>query len=112
MKQNHLIEEFVTFFYFVPESHLEQTKQAIFEAGAGSIGNYSCCCWQTKGMGQFRAEVNSNPYLGKIGEITSVVEYRVETVCPGRLRNKVLEALKKSHPYEVPAYGFIKLESI
>lgn len=100
------------FYYFVPKSHLEQTKQAIFEAGAGNIGNYSSCSWQTKGTGQFRAEASSNPYLGKIGKINSVEEYRVETICPSKLRHKVLDALKKSHPYDEPAYGFIKLEPI
>jgi len=52
---------FYYFYYYTPKSHLKITKQAIFAAGAGLIGNYSCCSWETKGAGQFKPELGSNP---------------------------------------------------
>lgn len=96
-------------YYYVPKSHLEKTKTAIFKAGAGNINNYSCCCWQTKGQGQFFPLKNSNPFLGTKGKISRVVEYKVETVCEKRHLTKVIAALKKAHPYEEPALGAILL---
>ena len=97
------------FYYYTPKSHLKITKQAIFAAGAGSMGKYTCCAWQTKGTGQFKPQTGSNAYIGKIGKITKVTEYKVETICPGSKIKKVIKALKKAHPYEHPAFGFIKL---
>jgi hypothetical protein len=96
---------FYCFYYYTPKSHLETTKQAIFAAGAGRMGNYSCCSWETKGTGQFKPEPGSNAYVGKIGKVTKVSEYKVETVCPSSHLKKVIKALKKSHPYEHPAFG-------
>lgn len=97
------------FYYYVPKSHLEVTKRAIFTAGAGQIDNYSCCAWQTKGTGQFRPGTGSNAYIGKIDKTTQVIEYKVETICPTSKIPQVIAALKKSHPYETPAFGIIKL---
>jgi len=98
-------------FVHVPESHVEQVKDAMFAAGAGKIANYSCCSWQAKGEAQFIPEVGSNPYIGKIGVIEKVVEYKIHTVCANAKEVKaVVAAIKKAHPYEVPAYGVIKLE--
>lgn len=96
-------------YYYVPKSHLEKTKKAIFAAGAGQMGNYSCCAWQTLGTGQFKPESKSDPFIGKKGKITKVQEYRVETVCKSSKINAVIKALKKSHPYEHPAFGVIDL---
>ncbi len=67
--------------YFVPETHVEQTKQALFDAGAGRIGDYDCCAWQCLGQGQFRPLEGSDPFLGKAGAIEAVDEYKVELVC-------------------------------
>jgi structural toxin protein (hemagglutinin/hemolysin) RtxA len=103
---------FYHFYYYTPKSHLEITKQAIFTAGAGRIGNYSGCCWETKGSGQFKPEPKSNAYIGKIGKTTKVVEYKVEAVCPSSKIKKVIKALKSSHPYETPAFGFLKLTGL
>ena len=105
-------ENFYHFYYHTPKSHLETTKQAIFTAGAGSVGNYSCCAWETKGTGQFKPEIGSNSYTGKIGKLTKVVEYKVETACPSSKIKKVIKALKKAHPYEHPAFGVLKLMAI
>jgi len=95
--------------FYVPETHLEEVKNSLFVAGAGKIGNYSCCSWQTKGEGQFLAQAGSKPYLGEIDKIERVTEYKVELVCDKKHIKKAIAALKSSHPYEQPAYGVIKL---
>ena len=62
--------------YFVPESHLQVTKQALFQAGAGKIGDYDSCAWQCEGQGQFRPLADSNPFLGARGELETVKELK------------------------------------
>lgn len=89
---------------YIPESHLEDVKAAMFEAGAGRIGNYDSCCWQTKGTGQFRPLEGNNAYIGETGKVEQVEEYKVELVCDDSKIYGVLEAMKKAHPYEEPAY--------
>ncbi|SFN23423.1 Nif3-like dinuclear metal center hexameric protein [Marinobacter pelagius] len=96
--------------YFVPESHLEQTKQALFTAGAGRIGDYDSCAWQCKGQGQFRPLEGSDPYLGSQGEVEVVDEFKVELVCEDSLIHDALKALKQTHPYEEPAYEIFRIE--
>ncbi len=96
--------------YFVPESHLEKTKQALFEIGAGHIGPYDSCCWQCMGQGQFRPLVGSDPYLGQQGVVEKVSEYRVELVCEDHLIREAVAALRQAHPYEQPAYEVYRLE--
>ncbi|WP_339806664.1 NGG1p interacting factor NIF3 [uncultured Marinobacter sp.] len=98
--------------YFVPETHLEQTKVAVFDAGGGRIGNYDRCAWQCSGQGQFRPLADSDPFLGKQGELEVVAEYRVELVCGDQCISAVVEALKQAHPYEEPAYDVVRLEVI
>lgn len=95
--------------YFVPESYLDATKSALFDVGAGRIGDYDSCCWQTLGQGQFRPLTGSNPFVGESGKLETVAEYRVEMVCEDQLVNKAIAALKTAHPYEEPAYDLIKL---
>jgi hypothetical protein len=97
--------------FYVPESHLDTVKTALFESGAGKIGNYDCCAWQVKGQGQFRALEGSNPFIGKKNEIETVSEYKVEMIFEDRIREQVVRALKKAHPYEEPAYDIWKLEN-
>ena len=97
---------------FIPETHLEQVKTAMFDAGAGRIGNYDQCCWQIKGQGQFRALEGANPFLGQQNTVEFVDEYKVEMVCEDDLLKPVLEAMKASHPYEEPAYDVIKLVDV
>lgn len=96
--------------FYVPESHLEQVKNAVFAAGAGKIDNYDSCCWQVKGEGQFRPLKGSAAFIGKIGNVERVEEYRVELLLDDAIKNQVLLALKNAHPYEVPAYDFISVE--
>lgn len=96
--------------FYVPKTHLEQVKSALFAAGAGRLGDYDHCCWQTLGEGQFRPLKGSNPYIGRTDEVVKVEEYRVELVCADSLVADALSVLIASHPYEEPAYDVIKLE--
>ena len=96
---------------YVPESHLAAVKTAIFEAGAGRVGNYDCCAWQTKGEGQFRPLDGSTPFLGKQGQIETVIEYKLELVCEELYLEAVIAALKQAHPYEEVAYTVIRTET-
>lgn len=98
--------------YFVPETHLEQTKAALFEVGAGRIGDYDCCAWQCRGQGQFRPLDGSQPFLGQQGELEVVDEFKVELVCKDELIREALEAFKKAHPYEEPAYEVYRMEAM
>ncbi len=105
MKLNYKLE------VYIPEEHLTKVKNALFKAGAGKIGDYDCCCWQSKGEGQFRALNGANPYLGEIGETEYVVEYKVELICDGKCIDNVIKALINSHPYETPAYSYWKVNT-
>lgn len=76
----------------------------MFAAGAGRIGNYDSCAWQTEGLGQFRPLEGSQPFLGHVGEVEKVKEWKVEMVCEDAMLDAVVAALKAAHPYETPAY--------
>lgn len=93
--------------FYVPESHLESVKTAVFAAGGGRIGDYDSCCWQCPGQGQFRPLDGADPFTGRVGSLTSVTEYRVELVCDESCIRDVVKALKQTHPYEEPAYDVI-----
>lgn len=98
--------------FYVPETHLEIVKTALFAAGAGRIGHYDYCCWQTKGVGQFRALAGSAPYIGQQGKVEQVEEYKVELVCSKENLEQAVAALKKAHPYEEPAYEVYQIQPI
>lgn len=95
--------------FFVPDSHVETVKAAVFAAGGGRIGNYDCCAWQVKGVGQFRALPGANPFLGQAGEVEQVEEWKVELVVADHLLEVVVKALRSAHPYEEPAFDVWKL---
>lgn len=97
--------------FYVPESHLGEVKAALFAAGAGRVGDYDCCAWQTPGQGQFRPLTGSSPYLGEAGRLETVQEYKVELVCEESLIKDVVAALKAAHPYEEVAFSVIRTES-
>ena len=78
-------------------------------AGAGKLGNYDMCSWQTKGEGQFRPLAESSPFAGQTGELERLIEYKVETVCADEFIAAAVEAMKAAHPYEEPAYDVFKL---
>ena len=96
--------------FFVPLFYAEKVKHAIFLTGAGRIGDYDSCCWQTTGTGQFRPLTGSDPFIGSSGVLEKVEELKVEMVCSIEFIEAAIEALKSSHPYEEPAYEVIKLE--
>ncbi|MEQ1308022.1 NGG1p interacting factor NIF3 [Acinetobacter bereziniae] len=98
--------------YYVPESHLEITKQAIFDAGAGGIGDYEHCAWQVLGIGQFKPIKGAKPFIGELGHLEQLPEWRVETIVPEPKARSVAKALKTSHPYEEPAFEFIQMIDI
>lgn len=96
--------------FFVPEQNLEPVKAAIFTAGAGKQGAYDHCAWQTKGIGQFRPLAGSTPFIGELGTLEQVEEYRVEVLVEESRIFDVIHALKQAHPYEEPAYDVTRLE--
>lgn len=97
---------------FIPEEALEEVKSALFEAGAGTIGNYEQCCWQVKGVGQFMPLAGSSPHIGKHDNLETVDEWRVEMVVADTVIGDVIAALKHTHPYETPAYDVIEVLSL
>ncbi len=97
---------------FIPATHLETVKEAMFAAGAGRIGDYDKCSWEVKGVGQFRPLAGANPFLGTVGAVEQVEEYKVEMVCADAHIKAVVAAMKAAHPYETPAYDVCKLVDI
>ena len=97
--------------YFVPTEHAEETRNAVFEAGAGTIGDYDLVSFNSEGKGSFRACEGANPFVGNKGEHHFENEVRVETIFPKYLKNKIVNALIKSHPYEELAYDLYSLEN-
>ncbi|MCU1719591.1 YqfO family protein [Pseudomonas sp. 5P_3.1_Bac2] len=95
--------------FYVPPSHLEVVKQALFAAGAGQIGNYAQCCWQTLGQGQFRPLPGSQAFIGEQGQLEQLAEWKVEMVLEDARVQAVVQALKQAHPYETPAFDLWRL---
>jgi hypothetical protein len=95
--------------WFVPAEALEATRDAVFEAGAGRIGEYERCSWYTAGTGTFLGGEETHPALGERGMEEHVPELRVETVVPADLVDEVIAALVEAHPYEEPAYDVYRL---
>lgn len=95
--------------FYVPESHKEGVKEAVFAAGAGRISpgsRYRRCSWEVLGTGQFEPGPDSRPFLGQPGELERTAEYRVETAVPEAALPAVLAALREAHPYEEPALEY------
>lgn len=98
--------------FFVPQSHVESVKTAVFGAGAGRIGDYEHCAWQVLGEGQFRPLQGSNPFIGSQDVLEKVSEYRVELVCADEHITDAVAALKAAHPYEEPAFDVTRLVDV
>lgn len=90
--------------FFVPTEDAESVKEAVFETGAGRIGDYEACCFQTPGTGQFRPLQGADPHIGEVGELAYVDELKVELVCEDDRIQAAIAALKLAHPYEEVAY--------
>src|SRR3954451_12538255 len=95
--------------WFVPEAALETTRDALFEAGAGRIGDYERCSWYTAGTGTFHGGQGTQPAIGEGGREERVPELRLETVFPAEHGERVVEALRVAHPYEEPAFDVYEL---
>lgn len=98
--------------FFVPDSHVEVVKNAVFAAGGGRIGAYDSCAWQVLGQGQFRPLNGSQPFLGQTGVVEVVEEWKVELVVDDFFIEQVVQALKLAHPYESPAYEVWRLHDL
>lgn len=97
--------------FFVPESHLEQVKTAVFATGAGQIGDYEQCCFETPGTGQFKPMASATPFIGQADLLEHVAEVRVELVCDDALIRSAIAALRATHPYEEPAFDAWQLSN-
>lgn len=93
----------------IPSENLEELREAICSEGAGIIGNYSYCTMSTKCMGTFLPGNNANPYIGEKNKLEFVEEEKLEVICDINIAKKVINKLRKVHPYEEPAIDIIPL---
>ncbi len=101
LPKSEVVHQLVT---YVPKEHAEKVKNALFEAGAGSIGNYSECSFTNEGVGSFKGNENSNPQWGEKQKRELVEEMEISLIFEAHLTSKVISALKHAHPYEEVAY--------
>ena len=94
---------------FVPREALDAVREALFAAGAGRIGDYEHCSWYTEGTGTFLGGEGTSPSVGQAGREERVAELRLETVFPAERQDEVLNALRRAHPYEEPAFDVYEL---
>src|SRR4249920_4253782 len=94
---------------FVPAESLDDVRAALFEAGAGRIGDYEHCSWYTEGTGTFLGGEGTSPSVGRAGREERVNELRLETVFPVERQDAVVAALREAHPYEEPAFEIYDL---
>ena len=106
--QNEVLNKLVV---YVPKDHKEKVQKALFEAGAGHIGNYDNCSFESNGIGSFRALDGSDPFVGNIGKVHSEEEVRLEIIFPLYLKSEVISALINAHPYQEVAYDIYKIEN-
>jgi dinuclear metal center YbgI/SA1388 family protein len=97
---------------FVPVAAAEAMRSALAEAGAGAIGDYDSCSFESAGVGRFRPMVGADPAIGQVGELASVDEVRLEVVAPRVRRRTILATMRAAHPYEEPAYDVIELAAL
>lgn len=96
---------------YIPRGHEDKMFNALIGAGAGQIGNYSSCTYRTEGIGTFKPEKGTHPFIGEEGKLETVNETKLGTIVPQSLLNKTIKALIKAHPYEEPAYDIMPLEN-
>lgn len=103
------MSERVKLVWFVPREALAGTRDAVFAAGAGRIGDYESCSWYAAGTGTFLGGESTDPSVGQRGREERVAELRVETIVPTELLADVVAALRAAHPYEEPAFDVYPL---
>ena len=96
----------------VPVTHADTVRAAIGKAGGGQIGNYSFCSFSSLGTGKFLPNEKANPAIGKVGQLESVEEERIEITCSRDVLQDVITAIKQVHPYEEPVIDIYSLEDI
>jgi len=101
--------EFVKIVVYVPVEYADAVRQALGKAGAGHIGNYDYCSFSVRGTGRFRPGKGTHPFIGEEGVVEAVEEERIETICPRELADRVIEAVRKVHPYEEMAFDVYPL---
>jgi len=97
---------------YVPSEHTNKVIKALNDSGAGNIGNYENCSFRVTGTGTFQPNDSATPHIGKKGQLEEVIEDRIELIFPNHLKNKILNSLKSSHPYEEVAYYLHQLENL
>ncbi|HTL08546.1 MAG TPA: Nif3-like dinuclear metal center hexameric protein [Chitinophagaceae bacterium] len=97
---------------FVPEAQAEAVRNALFAAGAGHIGNYSECSFNSDGTGTFTAGSGANPFIGAIGRQEAAAEIKIETIFPAWLKGQIIAAIRTAHPYEEPAFDMYPLANM
>jgi dinuclear metal center YbgI/SA1388 family protein len=106
-----LKQQLVKLVTFVPQAQAGHVRQAIFDAGAGHIGNYDCCSYNLNGTGTFRGDEKTTPFVGRPGELHTEPEVRIETILPAFIQHQVVRAIITNHPYEEPAYDIYPLSN-
>jgi len=96
---------------FVPTTDTEKVRKALFDAGAGSIGNYDSCSFNQSGLGSFRGNEQANPYVGEKNQLHFEEETRIETIFPKHIQTRVIQSLLNAHPYEEVAYDIYPLDN-
>lgn len=96
---------------YVPTAHAERVRQALFQGGAGAIGGYDCCSYNSDGIGTFRAGNGSNPFCGTVGQLHLEPETRIEVIYEQRIERQLLNRLRSAHPYEEPAIDCLPLSN-
>jgi dinuclear metal center YbgI/SA1388 family protein len=107
--KNKVLRRLIT---FAPHDAAERVRQAVFAAGAGHIGKYSECSFNSEGTGTFKAEEGADPYVGEVGKRHFEKETKIEIVYPFYLENQVVNALADSHPYEEVAYDIFTMDNV
>lgn len=105
------IDQLYKLIFYVPIADAERVKNSIFSTGAGSIGHYSHCSWETDGLGQFKPLAGSSPNIGSQDKLEKVSELRVEILCASTNIKEAISNLKNSHPYEEPAFEVLSIQN-
>lgn len=108
LPKNNLLKKIVT---YCPTDYAEAVRNALFTNGAGSIGNYSACSFNTEGIGSFKGNNKTTPFVGKKGVLHYENEIKIETIIPAYQLNKAIHAMLAAHPYEEVAYDVFPIEN-
>jgi dinuclear metal center YbgI/SA1388 family protein len=106
LPKHNLLKKLIT---FVPHSHADEVRNALFAAGAGNIGNYSEVSFNAEGVGTFKGNEFTDPHVGEPGKLHRENEVCIQTIYPANLESKIIMALILAHPYEEVAYDLVPL---